>query len=164
MVRPADPLRHAGFRLLWLGSVSANTGTWMQSVGAAWLMTELTRSPLLVALVQSATTLPTFLVALPAGVLADIGDDNFARAGVRERHPERVINVGIREQLMIGVAATLFAIVSRERPLSAVGAPKVDVAANLAASNSAAPVDTATSEPLAEMGVAPAASPTPNKP
>jgi hypothetical protein len=65
--------------------------------------------------------------------------------------------------LMIGVAATLFAIVSRERPLRAVGAPKVDVAANLAASNSTAPVDTATSEPLAEMGVAPAASPTPSK-
>src|SRR4051794_31063887 len=74
MVRPADPLRRAGFRLLWLGSVSANTGTWMQNVGAAWLMTELTRSPLLVALVQSATTLPTFLVALPAGVVADIID------------------------------------------------------------------------------------------
>jgi hypothetical protein len=48
--------------------------------------------------------------------------------------------------------------------LSAVGAPKVDVAANLAASNSSAPIDPATSEPLAEMGVAPAASPTPNKP
>lgn len=65
--------------------------------------------------------------------------------------------------LLIGLAATLFAIVSRERPNNAVGAPKADVAANLAASNSTAPVDTATSEPLAEMGVAPAASPTPAK-
>jgi len=74
MADSAGPLRRAGFRLLWLGSVSANTGTWMQNVGAAWLMTELTRSPLLVALVQSATTLPTFLVALPAGVVADIID------------------------------------------------------------------------------------------
>ena len=74
MARPADPLRRAGFRLLWLGSVSANTGVWIQNVGAAWLMTELTSSPLLVALVQSATVLPTFLVALPAGVLADIVD------------------------------------------------------------------------------------------
>ncbi|MBK5218479.1 MAG: MFS transporter [Thermoleophilia bacterium] len=46
MARPANPLHRAGFRLLWLSSVSANTGTWMQSVGAAWLMTELTRSPL----------------------------------------------------------------------------------------------------------------------
>jgi transketolase len=40
-------------------------------------------------------------------VLADIGDDNFARTGLRERHPGRVINVGIREQLMVGVAAGL---------------------------------------------------------
>ena len=40
-------------------------------------------------------------------VLADIGVDNFVRNGLRERHPERVINVGIREQLMIGVAAGL---------------------------------------------------------
>jgi transketolase len=38
-------------------------------------------------------------------VLADIGVEDFAQAGARERHPERVINVGIREQLMIGVAA-----------------------------------------------------------
>jgi MFS family permease len=74
MADSAGPLRRAGFRLLWLGSVSANTGTWMQNIGAAWLMTELTGSALLVALVQSATTLPTFLVALPAGVIADIVD------------------------------------------------------------------------------------------
>jgi transketolase len=40
-------------------------------------------------------------------VLAEIGENNFAEAGLRERHPERVINVGIREQLMIGVAAGL---------------------------------------------------------
>ena len=66
--------------------------------------------------------------------------------------------------LLIGLAATLFTIVSRERPNTAIGAPKADVAANLAASNSSTPVDTATSEPLAEMGVAPAASPTPSKP
>jgi MFS family permease len=74
MADSAGPLRRPGFRLLWLGSVSANTGTWMQNIGAAWMMTELTRSALLVALVQSATTLPTFLVALPAGVVADIID------------------------------------------------------------------------------------------
>jgi MFS family permease len=74
MADSAGPLHRADFRLLWLGSVSANTGTWMQNIGAAWPMTELTRSALLVALVQSATTLPTFLVALPAGVVADIID------------------------------------------------------------------------------------------
>ena len=46
----------------------------MQNVGAAWLMTLLTPSPMVVALVQAATSLPIFLVALPAGALADIVD------------------------------------------------------------------------------------------
>lgn len=66
--------------------------------------------------------------------------------------------------LLIGLAATIFGIVSRERPGTAVGAPKADVAANLTMSNNAMPVTTPTSEPLAELGVAPAASPTPTKP
>ena len=65
--------------------------------------------------------------------------------------------------LMIAVAATIFGIVSREKPGTAVGAPKADVAANLTMSNGAAPSDTATSEPLAELGVAPGASPTPTR-
>src|SRR5579859_3746283 len=46
----------------------------MQSVGAAWLMTSLTSSPLMVALMQTATSLPVFLVGLPAGTLADVID------------------------------------------------------------------------------------------
>jgi hypothetical protein len=44
----------------------------MQNVGAAWLMTSLTPSPLVISMVQAATTLPVFLLALPAGALADI--------------------------------------------------------------------------------------------
>ncbi len=40
-------------------------------------------------------------------VLADIGSSQFEAAGVTARHPDRVINVGIREQLMIGFAAGL---------------------------------------------------------
>jgi len=66
--------------------------------------------------------------------------------------------------LMIGLAATIFGIVSREKPGTAVGAPKADVAANLTASNGSVPSAAPTSEPLAEIGVAPAASPTPAKP
>ena len=66
--------------------------------------------------------------------------------------------------LLIGLAATIFGIVSRERPGTAVGAPKADVAANLTASNGAMPNAAPTSEPLVELGVAPAASPTPAKP
>lgn len=46
----------------------------MHGVGAGWLMTAMTPSPLLVALVQAATMLPMFLLVMPAGVLADILD------------------------------------------------------------------------------------------
>ena len=52
----------------------ANVGTWMYSAAAAWLMTNLTTHPLMVSLVQVATSLPMFLFALPAGALADIVD------------------------------------------------------------------------------------------
>ena len=68
------PLRNTTFRWLWIASVVSNTGTWMQNVGAAWLMALLTPSPLFVGLVQSATSLPVFLLGIPAGALADIVD------------------------------------------------------------------------------------------
>src|SRR5690349_19460538 len=66
--------RHAVFRRLWLAGVVSNVGTWMQNVGAVWLMTTLAPSPLMVALVQTATSAPLFLLALPAGALADVVD------------------------------------------------------------------------------------------
>ena len=69
-----DPLREPLFRSLWLAAVISYTGTWMQNVGAGWLMTQLTMSPLMVSLVQAASTLPVFLVILPAGALADMID------------------------------------------------------------------------------------------
>lgn len=69
-----DPLREPLFRSLWLAAVISYTGTWMQNVGAGWLMTQLTMSPLMVGLVQAASTLPVFLVILPAGALADMVD------------------------------------------------------------------------------------------
>src|SRR5258706_4407428 len=68
------PLSNPIFRALWISSLVSNIGTWMQNVGAAWAMTSLTPSPLMVALVQSATSLPVFIVGLPAGALADIVD------------------------------------------------------------------------------------------
>jgi MFS family permease len=68
------PLRRAMFRWLWIASLASNIGTWMQNVGAAWLMTELSASVMMVALVQAATNLPFFVLAVPAGALADIGD------------------------------------------------------------------------------------------
>ena len=69
-----EPLRQPVFRALWIASLTSNVGTWMQNVGAAWLMTSLTPSPVVIALVQAATSLPVFLVGLPAGALADIVD------------------------------------------------------------------------------------------
>jgi len=68
------PLGEPLFRSLWLAAVISYTGTWMQNVGAGWLMTQLTTSPLMVSLVTAATTLPVFLVILPAGALADMVD------------------------------------------------------------------------------------------
>ncbi len=68
------PLREPLFRSLWSAAVVSYTGTWMQNVGAGWLMTQLTMSPLMVSLVAAATMLPVFLVILPAGALADMMD------------------------------------------------------------------------------------------
>src|SRR5256714_1199774 len=68
------PLREPLFRSLWIAAVISYIGKWMQMVGAAWLMTELTTSPFMVGLVQAAIMLPVFLVILPAGALADMVD------------------------------------------------------------------------------------------
>jgi len=62
--------------------------------------------------------------------------------------------------LIIGISAMIFSIVNRERPVAAIGAPKVDVAANLTISNTEAP-GASGGEPLAELGVAPNAGPSP---
>jgi len=68
------PLGEPLFRSLWIASVISYTGTWMQNVGAGWLMTRMTVNPLMVGLVQAAGALPVFLVILPAGALADMVD------------------------------------------------------------------------------------------
>jgi MFS family permease len=69
-----DPLRHQKFREVWIAALASNVGTWMQTVGASWMMTTLSISPLMVALVQTASSLPNFLVSLPAGAMADMVD------------------------------------------------------------------------------------------
>ncbi|MEO8023113.1 MFS transporter [Polaromonas sp.] len=68
------PLGLPVFRMLWGTWMAANICMWMNDVAAAWLMTSLTTSPIWVALVQSASTLPVFLLGLPSGALADILD------------------------------------------------------------------------------------------
>src|SRR5208282_2470744 len=73
-ISPWAPLGEPLFRSLWIASVISYTGTWMQNVGAGWLMTQMTLNPFMVGLVQAAEALPVFLVILPAGALADMVD------------------------------------------------------------------------------------------
>lgn len=68
------PFRRPAFRWLWLGVLVSTTGTWMQTVGAQWLLVDAPNAATVVGLVQVANTLPVMLLALPAGVLADIFD------------------------------------------------------------------------------------------
>jgi MFS family permease len=71
---PIAPLKHGIFRLLWSVTLLANVYMWMNDVAAAWMMTSLNASPVWVALVQTASNLPVFLLGLPSGALADILD------------------------------------------------------------------------------------------
>src|SRR5215510_1697437 len=68
------PLREPLFRTLWIAAVISYTGSWMQNIATGWLMSTLTSSPMWVSLVQVALSLPVFLIALPAGALADMID------------------------------------------------------------------------------------------
>lgn len=69
-----QPLRRPLFRDRLIASVISNTGSWMQDTAGTWLMTVLTPSPLLIALMQTAASLPVLLLGLPAGATADILD------------------------------------------------------------------------------------------
>jgi MFS family permease len=69
-----SPLRQKVFRAIWIAGLVSNIGTWMQSTATAWLMVTTAPSPVMVSLVQTATSLPIFLLALPAGALADAVD------------------------------------------------------------------------------------------
>lgn len=62
------------FRNRLIASIISNTGGWMQDTAGTWLMTSLTTSPLLIALMQTAASLPVTLLGLPAGATADIFD------------------------------------------------------------------------------------------
>jgi len=68
------PLRSPTFRNLLIADVVSDVGTFMQSVGAAWLMVSLNAGPMYVALTQTASALPFFILALPAGAIGDIVD------------------------------------------------------------------------------------------
>jgi MFS family permease len=68
------PLTHRLFRNCWTASLISNMGGWMQDTAGTWLMTSLTASPFLIALMQTAASMPVLMLGLPAGALADIVD------------------------------------------------------------------------------------------
>ena len=68
------PLKIPLFRDRWIASTVSSIGTWMQDTAGTWLMTVLTTSPLLIALMQTAASLPVLLLGLLAGATADIFD------------------------------------------------------------------------------------------
>lgn len=78
-----SPLRRPPFRSIWLAVVISNTGTWMQTVGAQLMLVDEPRASALVALVQTASTLPVVILAMPAGVLADTFDRRLLLIGIQ---------------------------------------------------------------------------------
>ena len=80
---PFAPFRRRAFFWLWLGVVVASVGTWGQTVGAQWLFINNPNAATIVPLVQTASTLPMMLLALPAGVLADAFDRRWLMVGIQ---------------------------------------------------------------------------------
>jgi MFS family permease len=91
------PFRQATFRAIWMASLASNFGGLIQSVGAAWMMTSITESSAMVALVQASTSLPIMLFSLAAGAIAD----NFNR--------RQVMLVAQCLMLTVSAVLTLFA-------------------------------------------------------
>lgn len=71
---PLAPLRHQTYRTIWIASLASNFGGLIQAVGAAWMMTSLSSSENMIALVQASTSLPIMLFSLISGALADSFD------------------------------------------------------------------------------------------
>lgn len=82
-VSPWAPFRRRAFFWLWLGVVVSSVGMWAQTVGAQWLFVDDPNAATIVTLVQTASTLPMMLLALPAGVLADAFDRRWLMFGVQ---------------------------------------------------------------------------------
>jgi MFS family permease len=98
------PLRVRAFRALWTAQLFSLIGTWMQTVGAQWLLVDEPDAATLVGLVQTAAMLPTLVLALPAGALADIVD-------------RRRLLVAVQLfQVVVGVSLTVLAATDRLPP------------------------------------------------
>lgn len=103
------PLRVRAFRALWTAQLASMIGTWMQTVGAQWLLVTAPNAATLVALVQTAAMVPTLLLALPAGALADIVD-------------RRRLLIGLQVfQLVVGAVLVTLTLVGRLGPAALLG-------------------------------------------
>ena len=122
-----SPLRVSLFRALWIASVASYIGTWMQDVGEAWLMTSLTTSPVLVALVETAGSLPVVLVAMVVGFAIGAGAQVVAVAGVVASLVVVAVPV-----IVLGLAVVL-AIVAVDCSCSGVRVPRVAAGFQVAA-------------------------------
>jgi MFS family permease len=100
-----SPLGQKLFAVLWIATILGNVGSFMRDVASAWLVTDLSPSPLAVSAIQAAATLPAFLLAIPAGVLSDIVD---------------------RRHLLIGILLGLASVSMLLSALSATGAVTVE--------------------------------------
>jgi MFS family permease len=94
---PLAPFKNDTFRNIWIASLSSNFGSLIQSVGAAWMMTTISSSVGMVALVQASTALPIMLFSLVSGALAD----NFNR--------RRVMLVAQSFMLIVSISLSAFA-------------------------------------------------------
>src|SRR6202011_2293702 len=117
------PLRTPAFRNLLLASVVSDIGAFMQSVGAAWLMVSLHAGPMYVALTQTASALPFFVFALPAGAIGDIVDrrklilyTEFWMAGVATVLTVATIGRFMSPWLLLGLTFALSAGDAIEKP------------------------------------------------
>src|SRR4051812_22986757 len=98
------PLRVRAFRALWIAQLASMIGTWMQTVGAQWLLVGEPNAAMLVALVQTAAMVPTLMLALPAGALGDIVD-------------RRRLLIGLQGfQLVVGAVLVALTLVGRLAP------------------------------------------------
>src|SRR6185503_12446777 len=104
VVSPWAPLGQRVFRMLWLAVLASDIGTWMQMVGAQWLLVRLPNAATLVALVQTADTVPDVLLALPGGALADAFD-------------RRRLLIGLQAfQVVVGIGLTAFTLAGQMTP------------------------------------------------
>lgn len=98
------PLAIPVFRALWIAVLVSNVGSWMQTVGAQWLLVDEHAAPVVVALVQTASSLPVLLIGIPAGVIGEFVD-------------RRKLLIGVQAfQVVVGVAMTVLTATGQMTP------------------------------------------------